>query len=295
MGGRSVSGRVIVTGMFRSGTTHLWRLLSADPAFEVSYCEPLHPRLDQEMLTWEHYRSYQARADLIKRYWMPDFSSNKLFLKPEDLYPELKMYLEKLLTPKSLAKFVRLNLRLGWFATSFPDVFIVFIVRDPRGVCFSMLHHPDQEAIIRHDLPWEDWHARQYFDLYSQIPLYHQYLSSLKDEPPYVKIMALWSINIEKSLCDLQACARHWIVVRYEDLCNQPERELRKIYTAMESELPTEVLCSVNATVGTERPWQRPTNSTRVDLHKQVPDRIWRNGVRKAKIEATMKKLGYEV
>lgn len=286
--------RAIISGMFRSGTTHLWKLLSADLAFEVSYCEPLHPRLDQEMLTWDHYKNYQQQTDLIRKYWSPDYSSHRLLLGSDDSYPQMADYLRRLLAPHSLAKFVRLTLRLGWFARIFPDAFVINIVRDPRAVCFSMLHRPDPKEIICHDLPWEDWHARQYFEIYSQMPPFRDYLLSLQDEPPYVKILALWRINVERSLLDLRDHVSKGIVVRHEDVCLKPEKELRKIYEKMGIPLPPEVLNAVRSTAGSERPWQQPTTTVWMDLYKQVDSGIWRKGIRRADIGATMDRLGYE-
>lgn len=285
----------VISGMFRSGTTHLWRLLSADPAFEASYCEPLHPRLDQEMLAWDHYKNYQQQTDLIRKHWSPDYSSQRLSLGPDDSYPQMAGYLRRLLAPHSLAKFVRLTLRLGWFTRIFPDAVVINTVRDPRGVCFSMLHRPDSKQIVRQDLPWEDWHAREYFELYSQMHPFRDYLLSLQDEPPYVKILALWRINVERSLLDLQDHVENGIVVRHEDVCLQPEQELGKIYEKMGRQLPTEVLNAVHTVAGSERLWQQPTTTAWMDLYKQVDSSIWCQGIRRAGIGATMVRLSYEI
>ena len=281
--------------MFRSGTTHLWRLLSEDPGFELSYCEPLHPRLDREMLTWEHYKSYQERSDLIKKYWTPDFSSNRILLNPGDSCPELAIYLQHVLVPHSLAKFVRLTLRIGWFAHIFKDTFIINIVRDPRAVCFSMLHHPHSSEIIRHDLPWEDWHAREYFELYSQMPPFRNYLLSLQDEPPCIKILALWRINVERSLFDLENYVDHGMTIRYEDICLLPEEGLRTVYHKMGRPMPIEVLNAVHTPYGAERRWQQATTCAWMDLYKQVDSGIWRKAVQRTGVEMAMNRLGYKV
>lgn len=280
--------------MFRSGTTHLWRLLSADPGFDVSYCEPLHPRLDREMLTSEHYKSYQERSDLIRNCWTPDFSSNRVMLEPGDSCPALAMYLQHLLVPRSLAKFVRMTLRIGWFAHIFKDTFIINIVRDPRAVCFSILHHPDSDEIARHDLPWEDWHAREYFELYSQMPPFRDYLLSLKDEPPYIKVLGLWRINVERSLFDLKDYVEDGIVVRYEDLCVSPEEVLKMVYHKMGRPLPIEVLNAAHTPHGSERRWQQATTSAWMDLYKQVDSGIWHKAIQRAKTGSIMEQLGYQ-
>ena len=269
--------------------------MSADPCFETNYCEPLHPRLDQEMLTWEHYKSYRERAELTRKYWTPEFSSRRLLLGPDDSYPRMAGYLRRLLLPRTLAKFVRLTLRLGWFARIFPDAFIINIIRDPRAVCFSMLHHPDSNQIVRRDLSWEDWHAHEYFELYSQLCPFKEYLLNLQNEPPYIKILALWRINVERSLSDLEKHVENGVLVCYENMCIMPEEELRRIYAAMGRPAQAQVLRAVNLSVGNERPWQKPLTSAGMSIYKQVPRGIWKKGIQRARIGDTMERLGYEI
>lgn len=36
---------VIINGMYRSGTSFLWRILSEDPCYKLKLYEPLHPDL----------------------------------------------------------------------------------------------------------------------------------------------------------------------------------------------------------------------------------------------------------
>ena len=287
--------QVIISGMFRSGTTHLWKLLSANRQFDSSYCEPLHPRLGKEMLVWDHYRNYCQRSELIEKYWSPRFSSKKLSLSPLDHFPELAEYLTQLLDSNSISKFTRLTLRLGWIAKLFPNAFIVNIVRDPRAVCFSMLHHPDSKDIVRQDLSWEDWHAREYYALYSQMDPFREYLVSVKDAPPYIKILALWRINVEQSLSDTKDYVNQGVVVRHEDLCVQPEKELRRIYEKMGTQLPPEVFRVITSPMGNTRPWQQPTTSAWMNLYKRVDSSIWQEGIQRAEIGPSMEGLGYEI
>src|SRR6056297_2667452 len=115
---------VIINGMFRSGTSLLWRVLKADRRFLRSFYEPLH----SEPFTNRppHIANPYFNEKLTDK-WSEKFATEKIHLKKDDSYPELKDYLNNIIKENSLIKFTRLNLRLDWLLANFPDVFVINI------------------------------------------------------------------------------------------------------------------------------------------------------------------------
>ena len=266
--------KVIVSGMFRSGTTHLWRLLAADPEFRQSYCEPLHASLPDEVKTWPHYNNYFDNQKALS-LWQPEFSSQRLQLSTTDNWPELGAYLRALLQGNNLAKFVRLSLRLPWFKQQFSEAIIVNLIRDPRAVCYSMLHKPGESEIIRHDLEWQDWHAYEYFAAYRMMPEYRDYLEGLALSTPAVKILALWRINVEAAIAFTKNFSDSSLLVCHEDVVNHSQKSLELIYEKIGHLLPASVFDSVNSKIGDDRPWQQPTSQQGLYEYQLISDSTW--------------------
>lgn len=287
---------VIINGMFRSGTTHLWKLLAADPAFERSYCEPLHPELPEQARIWPHYASYISHP-AVADHWTADFSGSRLRLAANDEYPQLENYLRRLLLPGTLAKFVRTCLRLDWLAERFPTAVVVNLVRDPRAVCYSMLKHPGKD-VARHDLDWNGWHAKEYFSKYRALPEYAERLHRLEVEPPYIKILALWRINVEASARSMAtSLGGRGITIRYEDVCHDARAEMHNIYEVIGREMPAEVMAanqSPQSDGGPQRKWQKATTTEWVEQFKQVDPAIWQQGIQVAGLSRLMNEFGYE-
>lgn len=165
---------VIINGMFRSGTTLLWRILAADISFSKRLTEPLHPDLPTNIGKYGPYREY-ARFPEALRVWSPDFHSKLIRLKAGDDYPALKEYLSHLIVNGALIKFCRMNLRLAWFLENFRDVYVINMVRDARAVCYSYLKG-NQKPIDLPGLDWSNWYGSEYFRLYSQLNEWGRYL-----------------------------------------------------------------------------------------------------------------------
>src|SRR6056297_1045439 len=129
---------LVISGMFRSGTTLIWRYLSADPNYKTYFCEPLHSNLIYEIKNHKHYSYFKEYPEAINNYsdnfWIKNY---RLFNNEKDNH--LYKYLIELMFPGSLIKFTRMNLRLNWLLTNFPETKIINVVRDPRAVAYSYL------------------------------------------------------------------------------------------------------------------------------------------------------------
>lgn len=287
---------VVINGMFRSGTTLLWRILAADPRLKHVFCEPLHPDLPRQIERFDHYKEYEEFPQAMKK-WSPQFHHDKIRLKSSDKYDTLEAYLNEIMRDGALIKFCRMNLRLGWLLAQLSPVIVINMVRDPRAVVYSHLKRSEKPIHARR-VNWNNWFSADYFDLYSQVPEWSDYLRSKKRKLPYMKIMALWRVNVEQSIRDLQSSnGRSWINVRYEDLISQPVVTMERIYALWGEEPPSVVIENARGEathdLGGHKKWQDPVNSKWISEWQAVDSSIWQEGCKAAGIELTMRWFGY--
>lgn len=309
---------IIITGMFRSGTTLLWRVVSADPFVKEYFPEPLHPQLPREIQLHRHYRVYEKCPSAMRR-WSSSFHKEKFCLTPGDAFPELRDYLKELVHCGALIKFVRMTCRIGWLLDNFRDAYVINIVRDPRAVCYSYLKkaspvgflqkvkmktfrmfYPTYFDIGSRNLSWNSYWASEYFQLLQDSPSWGKYIYNLRAEAPYVKILALWRVNVQQSIDDLNLRSfgeGRCVTIRYEDLCLNPNEVIGKVYEGLNSNAPEEVLKEARGEtvhdLGGEKKWQRNISVKWLDEWKKVNHKIWEEGVKKADIAFLMRHLGY--
>lgn len=251
---------LLVNGMFRSGTTLLWRILLTDPGFTDFFCEPLHPRLPRQIIKYQHYRNYTEYPDLLKN-WNPEFARKKLFLRANENYENLGSYLKKLFGNNYLIKSVRLMTRTDWMLHNFTKLKVVNIVRDPRAVCFSYFKKCYQPSLfdkaIRLLSPFKSDNCLPINTQNVNLNIYQcqEYLSQLVDFTqrmnkdifinelqPFEKILLLWKANIKEMLDGFESNDQNPHILKYEDLCSEPAKTIRKLYEDLNRELPTRTL-----------------------------------------------------
>ncbi len=287
---------LIVSGMFRSGTSLPWRILSADPYYNNCYYEPLHPNLPNEIKSLEVYKDYKNNPDVLKK-WSSSFDLNKFFLNKNDSYTDLKEYLDLLIQDGTLIKFTRMTMRLGWLKKNFPNVFIINIVRDPRAVCYSYCSRQGIQIIrkenffkkLYNDFKKKEtqnsisslildntrkelsrmrnknkrlsayWHHETLESLI-EIEQCREYIKKLIKKEPYVKILGLWKLNIEQSLKDLNSFKKDSITILHEDLCKNPQKIFEKIYSKLNREIPNRINNEIEN--------KKPSNKYLIKSHK---------------------------
>ena len=294
----------------------MWRILSADPCVKVYLPEPLHPQLPTEIEQQKHYHVYRDYPGALQA-WSPSFHRDKIRLAPADQYPELEQYLSHFVHDGALIKFVRMTLRTGWLLDMFPDAFLINVVRDPRAVCYSYLKYLRRIAPqgliqkIRNKLaakgrataPSFDstpYWAAEYFDLFRHVPRWRDYMDSLSHEPAYTKVLALWRVNVEQSLDDLNCFGGdRSTTILYEQLVTEPTKTLTAIYEMMGSYVPLEVLREGRGEtvhdIGGKKKWQRNISKRWLDEWRQVDSSVWREGLAQAELEPLMERLGYRM
>ncbi len=144
---------IFVCGRFRAGTSFLWQLFDRLPGFCAWY-EPLHPQLpahvDHVKPKADHvgiddyWRSYKKHPAFTKHF-SPDFAHNGLWLESDSQYPELKAYIDDLIDAsgdqRAVLQFNRMDFRLPWLKTQFPEATLIHIRRNPLQLWHSQRKH----------------------------------------------------------------------------------------------------------------------------------------------------------
>jgi len=154
---------LLLQGVFRSGTTALFRALRRDERLRCFY-EPLHPDLldharEARAARPDHpksslYVEYAPLLDRLKSQVDPVRSTPPPVLGTDDEAPSLKAYLRCLADTEEvpLLQFNRAFWMIPWLARTFRDAAFVHLVRDPRSVVWSQLTTASGER-VRMDWP----------------------------------------------------------------------------------------------------------------------------------------------
>lgn len=145
----------IVQGVFRSGTTALFRALRCDPELHCFY-EPLHPNLldhvreaddahpdhEKSPLYAEYALTAEDFSERLDAHHQEDFAYRAALVDQNAEAPQLNDYLHCLAecsSPESVLQFNRAFWMVPWLADRFPESTFVHVVRDPRCVVWSQL------------------------------------------------------------------------------------------------------------------------------------------------------------
>ena len=208
-----LNNTIIVAGTGRSGTTWLARILTKYLHYRIIF-EPFYPSKVTEFNEFRY----------------------KMYMRPDVNNPELSSIVKKILTghirnrwidhvnrsfiPKGrIVKTIRANFFLKWIRNNFPEVPIIYILRHPCAVVHS----------------WEKlgWGTVDWDSLFSQELLikdhFEPYLNIFKKADTTIKQKAcLWCAE---QLVPLRTMSyKDWLVITYEDLCQDAKNEIGKIF-----------------------------------------------------------------
>lgn len=177
---------IFITGRFRSGTSFLWQLFNALDGYCAWY-EPLHPQLLEAIKYvdpkkdhvgvsdyWQTYRENQR----FSQYYSKQFATEHLYLEPQQRHPELKTYINHLIElsqpARAVLQFNRVDCRLAWLKSNFPDALIIHIERNPLQLYESQRKHINPKYR----------HQADYWDAYELA----QWSYALSDEFPFMTL-----------------------------------------------------------------------------------------------------------
>ena len=141
---------LLLQGVFRSGTTALFRVLRRDERLRCFY-EPLHPNVlhharEAHDARPDHpksslYAEYAPLLDRLESHLGSLLPAWPRLLGSDDEAPILATYLHCLTDTDAepLLQFNRAFWMVPWLAQTFPDASFVHLVRDPRAVVWSQL------------------------------------------------------------------------------------------------------------------------------------------------------------
>jgi len=209
----NLNNTIIVAGTGRSGTTWLAQILEKYLRYRFIF-EPFHPLQVKEFNKHEY----------------------KKYLRPEDNNPELHSVINKILTgrirnkwmdhlnrsfmPKGrIVKTIRANYFLKWIKNNFPEVPIIYILRHPCAVVNSWVKlgwgTVDWKSLLSQELLLFD-----FFEPYLNV--FNKADTSIK------KIACIWCAEQLVPLNTMYY--KDWIVITYEDLCQNAKNEIENIF-----------------------------------------------------------------
>lgn len=245
---RDHKNSIFLAGSGRSGTTWLSEVINHRNEYRYIF-EPFYPE----------------KVGLCKNF------RRKQYLRPEDrreefLGPARKIvsgdlrnvwtdrFNRKLVTQRRLIKDIRANLLLGWLHANFPGMPLILLLRHPCAVTVSRLK-----------LGWQDILD----DTMEQRELVEDHLSLFEDEvraarDPFERSIFLWCIENYVPLQQLGRDEFH--LVFYENLCTEPEREVRRLYSFLGEDPDEDIYRSI------ERPSSLSRRGSAVALGERPVD-----------------------
>ena len=248
---------VLLAGSARSGTTWVEEVIDHAHDHRVLF-EPFHTRYVPEVAGWRT-RQYIRPGDRDPYYLQPATLIANGRVRGKWVDQANRRWMSR----KRLIKEVRGQLFLRWFATEFPEVPVILLLRHPCAVV---------ESRVR--LGWE----AELGDLLAQPKLVEDYLGPVAEEmaaetDEFARHVWLWAA--ENSVPLRQFAPGEVIVVFYEDLLREPEREMDRLLSWVGDAATAEVLAA------SARPSARSADKQTVRSGEERLN-AWRGGVSRA-------------
>lgn len=145
-------GPIFVTARFRTGSTLLWQCFNRLNGFEAFY-EPFNERQwfdatkrgDQvdssHRGVGDYAANYHALSDL-GQYYRTDWTTRELFMGASHKNDAMVGYIERLIDApekRAVLQFNRIDFRLGFLRSNFPEASFIYLNRNPRNTWRSTL------------------------------------------------------------------------------------------------------------------------------------------------------------
>jgi hypothetical protein len=220
---------IYIAGTGRSGTTWLSELVNHRNTYRQIF-EPFHPNSPVGPVFPRHL---YLRAD--------DPDGLRLRAAQRVLHGQIRglhvdRFNKRLISSRRVIKDISSNLFLKWLHVHFPGMPFILIIRHPCAVLQSQLN-----------VGWEDWRDK-FEGMLEQQPLVQDHLEPFIPELKrlqhgFEQNVAIWCIQNYVPLVQFGRDEIH--VVFYENLCMQPEQELRKLMAFLGLRFDPHILRSV--------------------------------------------------
>ena len=216
---------VFLAGTGRSGTTWIEEIINSRNEFRIMF-EPFHSKKVDLFSNW-NYRQYIRCNDRRDKFLKPATTifRGEIEHKWIDMFKQ-----EDSSRKKRLIKDIRAQLFLKWIKCNFPKIPIILLLRHPCAVANSKLK-----------LGWES----HLDDFLIQDKLMNDYLAPFKDEIEHTESMFekhifMWCI--ENYIPLKQFKKGEILVIFYENLCIDPEDEIKKIFSFIGENYSSDIL-----------------------------------------------------
>ena len=267
---------VLITGTARSGTTWLAEIIASQIASRLMF-EPFNPELVEE---YGAYRYFQ--------YMRPDDEDEGLLAYCRRVFtgavrhPWIDSRVEHLRPRIRLIKDIRTTLFLRWIRDRFPEMRVLFVIRNPCAVVASRLR-----------LGWA--HDEDIARLLCQPELREDHLDGVDElieraRTPEEKHAIVWCVT---NLVPLRQLAGHNLdVFFYEDLCTRARNEVPRLFDLLGLEAGPAVFRALERPSTTARgfsavvtgddrltAWKRWLSSAQADRVLAVVERFGLGGI----------------
>jgi hypothetical protein len=196
-----------------------------DPAARGSRVDPTHRHVE------DYWREYEG-LEVLGRYYHDGFFLHDLFLDADAWAPDLQRYIEILVErapARPVLQFNRVDFRLPWLRSTFPNVKVVHLYRHPRDQWMSSLVDPaacpstaSMADFSRHDHFSLLWWTR---DLGRVFP----FLDEKSCPHPYCLFYLVWKLSY------LFGRAHGHLSIRYESLVERPRDTLAELFALLDA------------------------------------------------------------
>ena len=223
---------IFITARFRSGSTLLWNIYR-NAVGAHAYYEPLHEQLPEliklnispqsrHFFVDSYFKQY-PNVDCLSRFHKIEFGVHRLFLETNDAYPEMRNYLNYLISfpPQNQTVVLqenRIDFRLPWIKSNFPEAILIHLYRSPRDQWISTIQ--EYPGNIDLDIDSDPYRITTWSrDLLNQFP----FLASPFIRHPYQRHYYLWKLSylMGKQHADFS--------LAYEDLISEPKGTIKRL------------------------------------------------------------------
>ena len=242
---------VIVTSRFRSGSTFLWNIFRQTGGF-TSYYEPFNERrwfderfrgneVDSTHRGVGDYWAEYSGMESLSRFYSEDWTRYRLLMGESDYDPNMQAYIESLVESapgRPVLQFNRIDFRLAWIKSHFPNAKLIHLYRHPRDQWCSFL--TDKRLMNKNDV------AETYIDGFylnrwcDDLATHFPFLDRRITAHPYQRFYYLWKLSFlfGKHYSDLS--------FSFEELIRSPDTCMERLFAVLGVENPPiPKLCSL--------------------------------------------------
>ncbi|MGB3624061.1 MAG: sulfotransferase [Ketobacter sp.] len=225
---------IYITGLGRSGTTVLGKILSLHK--DVGF-------LNEPKLMWS---LADPQTDVCGDYVD---SSGRFMLNPDDAHAETKLKIGRVLSryafltgiKRPLDKYPEFIFRVGYLKSILPTSKIVFISRNGNDAVASVAHWSQDKGVVVGERT-DDWWGRgdikwTYLcdQIFTVLPEYSDVAKLDLNKLDHVNRAALeWIVTMRQGIETLNSWPNDVYHIKYEDLVREPAIELEKLLRACE-------------------------------------------------------------